>query len=152
MEGPLECQALAPLRVGGLPNEEQRRTRFALEIPYGLSLLAYHDPRAPVKGLNEFAREDWPAIGVVHLAFQTMVGLGSAMTVVAIWAGVVALRRKELRFEPSDRWLLSALAVISPFGFIATEAGWFTTEVGRQPWIVYGVWRTSDAVTPMPGL
>jgi cytochrome bd ubiquinol oxidase subunit I len=152
MEGQFESRAGAPLRIGGLPDEEERRTRWALEIPYGLSLLAYHHPRALVKGLNEFAREDWPAVRVVHLAFQAMIGLGSAMAIVAIWAGVVALGRKGIRFESSDRWLLSALAVISPFGFIATEAGWFTTEVGRQPWIVYGVWRTRDAVTPMPGL
>jgi cytochrome d ubiquinol oxidase subunit I len=71
---------------------------------------------------------------------------------VAIWAGVVAIRRRSLLLESRDRRLLLALAVIAPFGFLATEAGWFTTEVGRQPWIVYGVLRTRDAVTPMPGL
>jgi len=64
----------------------------------------------------------------------------------------VAVRRRALRYESTDRGLLLALAVIAPFGFLATEAGWFTTEVGRQPWIVFGVMRTKDAVTPMPGL
>jgi cytochrome d ubiquinol oxidase subunit I len=105
-----------------------------------------------VRGLDEFPREDWPPVRVVHLAFQAMVGLGTAMALVAIWAGVVAIRRRSLLLESRDRRLLLALAVIAPFGFLATEAGWFTTEVGRQPWIVYGVLRTRDAVTPMPGL
>jgi cytochrome bd ubiquinol oxidase subunit I len=152
MEGQFASVRGAPLRLGGLPNEEERRTPFALEIPRGLSLLAYHSPNALVRGLDEFPREDWPPVRVVHLAFQAMVGLGTTMALVAIWAGVVAIRRRNLLFESSDRWLLAALAVISPFGFLATEAGWFTTEVGRQPWIVYGVLRTRDAVTPMPGL
>jgi cytochrome bd ubiquinol oxidase subunit I len=152
MEGQFASTRGAPLRVGGLPNEDERRTPFALEIPRGLSLLAYHSPNALVRGLDEFPRENWPPVRVVHLAFQTMVGLGTVMAFVAIWAGLVAVRRRSLLLEPSDRRLLAALAVIAPFGFLATEAGWFTTEVGRQPWIVYGVLRTRDAVTPMPGL
>jgi cytochrome d ubiquinol oxidase subunit I len=81
-----------------------------------------------------------------------MVGLGTAMAVVALWALVVAARRKNLTFDSSDRWLLVALSVIAPFGFLATEAGWFVTEVGRQPWMIFGVLRTSEGVTPMPGL
>jgi cytochrome d ubiquinol oxidase subunit I len=152
MEGQFASVRGAPLRLGGLPDENERRTPFALEIPRGLSLLAYHSPNALVRGLDEFPREDWPPVRVVHLAFQAMVGLGTAMALVAIWAGVVAIRRRSLLLESRDRRLLLALAVIAPFGFLATEAGWFTTEVGRQPWIVYGVLRTRDAVTPMPGL
>jgi cytochrome d ubiquinol oxidase subunit I len=74
------------------------------------------------------------------------------MAVVAICVGVVVLRRRSLQLRPTDRWALLALIVISPFGFVATEAGWFTTEVGRQPWIVFGVLRTRNALTPMPGL
>ena len=152
MEGQFATERGAPLRIGGLPNEAMRSTRFALEIPHGLSLLAFHDPNATVRGLNDFPRDEWPPVPVVHFAFQAMVGLGTIMALVAVWAAVVALRRRALRFESSDRWLLLALVVIAPFGFLATEAGWFTTEVGRQPWIVYGVLRTRDAVTPMPGL
>ena len=152
MEGQFATERGAPLRIGGLPDEEKRETPFALEIPHGLSLLAFHDPDATVRGLEAFPRDDWPPVGIVHLAFQTMVGLGTLMALVALWAAVVWIRRRALRFESSDRLLLLALAVIAPFGFLATEAGWFTTEVGRQPWIVYGVLRTSDAVTPMPGL
>jgi cytochrome d ubiquinol oxidase subunit I len=152
MEGQFATERGAPLRVGGLPNEEMRSTRFALEIPHGLSLLAFHDPNATVRGLSDFPRDEWPPVLVVHFAFQTMVGLGTIMALVAAWAAILALRRRALRFESSDRRFLLALVVIGPFGFLATEAGWFTTEVGRQPWIVFGVLRTRDALTPMPGL
>jgi cytochrome bd ubiquinol oxidase subunit I len=152
MEGQFETERGAPLRIGGWPNEEERRTPFAVEIPHGLSLLAFHDPNALVRGLDAFPREDWPAVRVLHVAFQIMVGLGTTMALVALWAGLVGIRRKQLSIQPSDRALLVALAVIAPFGFLATEAGWFVTEVGRQPWIVFGVLRTRDAVTPMPGL
>jgi cytochrome d ubiquinol oxidase subunit I len=152
MEGQFATERGAALRIGGLPNEETRETPFALEIPHGLSLLAFHDLDATVRGLNEFPRDDWPPVMIVHLAFQAMVGFGSAMALVAAWAAVVALRRRALRYESTDRWLLLALIVIAPFGFLATEAGWIATEVGRQPWIVFGVLRTRDAVTPMPGL
>lgn len=152
MEGQFDSEAGAALRIGGWPDVLSERTRFALEIPRGLSLLAYHDPSAVVPGLKAFPKEDWPPVTVVHVAFQLMVALGSAMALVAVWAGIVAIRRKQVRIEPNDRWLLLALVIVAPFGFLATEAGWFVTEVGRQPWIVFGVMKTRDAVTPMPGL
>jgi len=152
MEGQFESVAGAPLRIGGWPNVRREQTRFALEIPRGLSLLAFHDPHAMVRGLKEFPRDEWPPVPVVHVAFQVMVALGSTMALVAIWAAGVALRRKRLHYEATDRRLLLALTIIAPFGFLATEAGWFVTEVGRQPWIVFGVLKTRDAVTPMPGL
>jgi cytochrome d ubiquinol oxidase subunit I len=78
-----------------------------------------------------------------------MVGLGSFMALVAAWALVLMVRRRDLT---DHRWLLRALAVAAPMGFICTEAGWVVTEVGRQPWVIHGVLRTADAVTPMPGL
>lgn len=152
MEGQFVTELGAPLRIGGLPDEAGRRTRFAIEIPHGLSLLAYHDPGAKVLGLDDIPRENWPPVPIVHIAFQVMVALGTAMALVALWVGAVALRRRGYRLVTTDRWLLLALMVIAPFGFLATEAGWFTTEVGRQPWIVFGVMRTRDAVSPMPGL
>jgi len=105
-----------------------------------------------VRGLNDFPREDWPPVKVVHVCFQLMVALGSMMAMVAIWAGFVLLRQRSLELPSTHYWLRIALAIIGPFGFLATEAGWFTTEVGRQPWVIFGVLRTSDAVTPMPGL
>ena len=92
---------------------------------------------------------DRPPVRVVHLAFQTMVGLGSTMALVALWAAWIAWRRRELS---SHRSLLRALVLVAPFGFLATEAGWIVTEVGRQPWVIQGFMRTANAVTPMPGL
>src|SRR5690242_9674673 len=92
MEGQFATERGAPLRIGGLPNEEARVTPFALEIPRGLSLLAFHDPTATVRGLTDFPRDDWPPVMIVHLAFQAMIGLGTAMALVAAWAAVVAFR------------------------------------------------------------
>jgi cytochrome d ubiquinol oxidase subunit I len=152
MEGQFDSERGAPLRIGGWPNVAHEETRFALEIPRGLSLLAFHDPNALVRGLKAVPRDEWPPVRIVHMAFQGMVALGTTMAVVATWAGVVALRRRRLTFGPADRRLLLALVAIAPFGFLATEAGWIATEVGRQPWIVFGVLKTRDAVTPMPGL
>lgn len=152
MEGQFESVSGAPLRIGGVPNVRREETRFAIEIPRALSLLAFHNANAVVRGLKEFPRDEWPPVRIVHAAFQLMLALGSAMAIVAIWAVCVAVRRRALRYEPTDRGLLLALAVVAPFGFLATEAGWFVTEVGRQPWIVFGVLKTRDALTPMPGL
>lgn len=153
MEGQFATERGAPLRLGGWPDETTASTPFAIEIPYALSLLAFHDPNAEVRGLTAFPRDEWPPVRIVHIAFQSMVVLGSAMAAASLWAVVVAVRRKRWQFgEAGDRWLLVALSVVAPFGFLATEAGWVVTEVGRQPWIVYGVMRTKDALTAMPGL
>jgi len=149
MEGQFRTERGAPLRVGGWPDEAAGETRYALEIPRGLSLLAFKDPGAEVKGLEAFPRQDWPPIAIVHVAFQVMVGLGSFMAVVSAAALWLMGRRLELT---RHRWLLRALVLAAPMGFICTEAGWVVTEVGRQPWIVYSLMRTAEAVTPMPGL
>ena len=149
LEGQWATERGAPLRIGGLPDAVREETRWALEIPYGLSLLAFHDPSAEVKGLRSVAPADRPPVAVVHLAFQAMVGLGSALALVALWTAWSAWRRREM---PEQRMLLRALVLVAPFGFLATEAGWIVTEVGRQPWVVQGLMRTSAAVTPMPGL
>jgi cytochrome d ubiquinol oxidase subunit I len=149
LEGQFDTEAGAPLRIGGWPDVDARRTRFAIEIPRGLSLLAFHDPGATVKGLSEFDRDLWPPVPPVHFGFQIMVALGTLMAIVGAWSLVVLARRQDIL---SKRKLLLALAIVTPFGFIATEAGWTVTEVGRQPWVVQGVLRTADAVTPMPGV
>jgi cytochrome d ubiquinol oxidase subunit I len=149
MEAHFETMRGAPLTVGGWPDTDAREVRYAIKIPYGLSLLAFHDPNASVKGLNDFPRQDWPNVPIVHLAFQIMVALGTYLALVSLWAGWTALRGREL---VANRRLLQAVVLGSPMGFIAIEAGWTVTEVGRQPWIVHGVLRTADAVTPMPGL
>ena len=149
METHFETGRRVPLVIGGWPDMATGQTRYALRIPGGLSFLAFHDLDAEVKGLDQVPREDWPNVPIVHTAFQLMVGLGTFMALVGVWAGALALRRRDLC---ASTWFLRALAVAAPMGFIAIEAGWTVTEVGRQPWIVYGVLRTADAVTPMPGL
>jgi cytochrome d ubiquinol oxidase subunit I len=149
MEGQFRTERGAPLHIGGWPDEEAETTRYAIEIPYGLSLLAFHDPQAVVPGLDAVPRSDRPPVAVVHVAFQVMVGCGSVLMAVALLGGLLAWRRRGL---PEQRWYLKMLVACGPLGFIALEAGWTVTEVGRQPWIVHGVLRTADAVTPMPGL
>ena len=149
MEGQFRTQAGAPLRIGGIPDVHAERTRWALEIPDGLSLLAFHDPHAVVRGLDAVPRRDWPPVPIVHVAFQVMVALGTYLALLGLWIVLETWRRRDLA---ANRWLMRAVALASPMGFLCIEAGWTVTEVGRQPWIIFGVMRTSDAVTPMPGL
>jgi cytochrome d ubiquinol oxidase subunit I len=145
-EAHFHTQRGAPLHLGGLPDPETGTTRFALEIPHGLSLLAFHDPDAEVKGLDAFPRDTWPDPVRVHLAFQAMVGLGSLLAAVALAAALLAWRARGV---PTNRLLLTAIAVAGPCGFLALEAGWMVTEFGRQPFTIWGVMRTSEAVTPV---
>ncbi|MDQ3011148.1 MAG: cytochrome ubiquinol oxidase subunit I [Acidobacteriota bacterium] len=149
MEGQFKTEKGAPLRIGGWPDENAKTTRYAIEIPRGLSLLAFHDPNATVKGLEAFPRDEWPPVKIVHFSFQIMVAAGTAMMLVTLWAVWMAWRQKRL---PDSKWFLRTVIAASPLGFVAIEAGWVVTEVGRQPWIISGVMRTADAVTPMPGL
>lgn len=151
MEAHFETMRGAPLAVGGLANEATGTIDYAIELPYGLSFLAFGDPRAEVKGLKEFPRTLWPPVAKSHLAFDLMVGTGSLM---ALWA----LYTLWLRFRGPGharllrrRYLWLALAV-SPLGVVAMEAGWLVTEWGRQPWVVVGGLKTRDAVTPFPHL
>jgi cytochrome d ubiquinol oxidase subunit I len=148
LEGQFRSETHAPLRIGGIPDPEARETRWALEIPGGLSLLAHGDRAARVVGLDDVPRELWPPVAPVHLAFQVMVGIGAWLAFIALCAGVLWWRGR--LFE--SRWFLRAMVVSTSLGFVAIQAGWLVTELGRQPWIVQGVMRTADAVTPMPGL
>jgi cytochrome d ubiquinol oxidase subunit I len=148
LEGQFETTTYAPLRIGGIPDVEARTTRYALEIPGGLSLLAHGDPAAPVTGLNDIPRGLWPPVAAVHLAFQIMVAIGTWLAVLALWAAVLWWRGT--LFE--SRLFLKAMVLSTVLGFVALEAGWMVTELGRQPWVIYGIMKTSDAVTPMPGL
>ncbi len=148
LEGHFRTERGAPLRIGGLPDVERRETRWAIEIPRGLSLLAFHDPGAVVKGLDDFPRDVWPNVRNVHLAFQVMVGLGSLIAVVS----AAALGQWWIRRRPLPLLLLRAVLLASPLGFLALEAGWLVTEWGRQPFTVWGVLRTADSVTPVGGL
>ncbi|MEO8201554.1 MAG: cytochrome ubiquinol oxidase subunit I, partial [Gemmatimonadota bacterium] len=144
-----ETQPGAPIIIGGIPDPERRVVQFGVEIPRLLSLLAHHDPDAVVIGLDSIPREEWPPLAIVHVSFQVMVGLGTCMALVSLLAGWFAFRKGGV---VARRWLLKALVLAAPMGFLATEAGWLVTEVGRQPWIIHGIMKTRDAVTPMPGL
>jgi cytochrome bd ubiquinol oxidase subunit I len=150
LEGQFKTERGAPLRIGGIPDEAAGETYYAIEIPYALSLLAFHDPNAEVKGLEAFPRDQWPNTFIVHIAFQVMVGMGMLMVAVALWGAWRWWKHRGAL--PDNKWFLRALVVAAPAGMIAIEAGWTVTEVGRQPWIIYGIMRTKDAVTPMPGL
>jgi len=125
------------------------RMRYAVEIPRGLSLLGYWDPDAKVTGLAEVPAADRPPVNVVRMAFQTMVGIGSALALLGVGYLFVWFRRKRL---PESDWFYRALVAAGPLSVVALIAGWVTTEVGRQPWVVYGVMRTSDAVTGARGI
>ncbi|MGE0679526.1 MAG: cytochrome ubiquinol oxidase subunit I [Candidatus Binatia bacterium] len=149
MEGQFRTEAWAPLRIGGLPDEEARITRYALEIPGGLSWLAYGDPNAVVQGLDDAPPQNQPPVAIVHLAFQLMVAIGAGLMALSLWAGWSVWRQRCL---PESRVFLWALAGAGPAVVAALEAGWVVTEVGRQPWIVQGVMRTSEAVTAAPGI
>jgi len=137
------------LRIGGIPDERRRETRFALEIPGGMSFLAFGDPDRQVLGLDAFPRSEWPPVAPTHLAFQAMVAAGMAMAGLALVTLVAVLRR---RGSLLGRKYLIAVMIASPLGLVALEAGWLVTEWGRQPWIVRGLMRTSEAVTPFPHL
>ncbi len=148
-EAHFETKTHAPLRIGGIPDVKTGEVRYGIEIPSGLSFLATHDPGAEIKGLNDFPREDWPPVASTHYAFQVMVGAGSAMALLGVVAAFLAWRKKGV---PDSRPFLWAVVASGPLGFIALEAGWLVTELGRQPWIMHGVMRTRDAVTPFPHL
>lgn len=147
MEGQYETTAGAGLSLGGIYRDDE--LHYALEIPYGLSLLIHHDPDGVVPGLEEVPADQRPPVNVVHLAYNTMVLLGTALLGLAAWFGLVWWRRRRL---PRGAWFLRAVAASGVAAVVAMEAGWVTTEVGRQPWIVYGLMRTADAVSPAPGL
>lgn len=149
MEAHFETEKGAPLIIGGWPDVEERVTRFAIKIPNMLSFLAFGDFQAEVKGLNDFPEELWPPVLPTHIAFQVMVGIGTLLIGVSLLSVIGYWKRREL-LESS--LYLKLLAMCTPLGFIAVEAGWCVTELGRQPWIIYGVMKTKDALTPMPGL
>src|SRR5207237_147505 len=131
----------AGLTLLGIPNEEERRTDYALMLPKGASLILAHDANAELKGLDAF--EDHPPVAPVFFAFRVMVGMGVLMLVVA-WGSQYWLRTP-------PRWLLWIFAGFTFSGWIATLAGWLVTEIGRQPWLVTGILRTADAVGPAGG-
>jgi len=147
MEAHFETQSHAPLLLGGVPDEDAETVRYAIKLPGMLSFLAHGDITAPVTGLKDLPREDRPPVAITHYAFQTMIVIGMLLVALALVYFTALAKRRAHR-----NWLLRLFVVATPLGYIALEAGWVVTEVGRQPWIIHGVMRTADAVTPMPGI
>ena len=147
MEGLWETQRGAPLKLFGWPDQEAEQTKYALEIPKLSSLILTHELDGEVKGLKEWPREDRPPVAWVFWSFRIMVGIGMLMVATGVVAVVLHLRKK--LFE--TRWFQLWCIALTPSGFIAVLAGWFVTEIGRQPYIVYEVLRTSESVSPVIG-
>lgn len=149
MEGLYQTQRGAPITLGGIPVNSQHRILYGIQIPKALSFLAAFDLNAEVRGLDSFPAADRPNPVLVHLSFDGMVGLGTFIGLIAAVFWVLAFRRRAI---PMWRLLLLGLVATGPASVLAMEAGWFVTEIGRQPWIVYGVMRTSEAATTAPAL
>ncbi|WMX14859.1 MULTISPECIES: cytochrome ubiquinol oxidase subunit I [unclassified Aureispira] len=149
MEAHYHTEQGAPLIIGGIPNSETQTVDYAIRIPYALSFLAHGDFNAEVVGLDQIPDDEEPPVLIVHLAFQIMIGIGSLLALIGLIFLVLNWRKKEWIYHTT---FLKTLVFCIPLGFIALEAGWTVTEVGRQPWIIYQVMRTKDAVTPMPGI
>ena len=147
MEGLFETRSNVPLTIGGWPDPETRETRWAIEIPGLLSFMAHRDFNAEVVGLNDFPMDEQPEPRVVHTAFQIMVGIGMTLIAMSTWFWFTAWRKKAIH---PNIWQLRAMVLLAPAGFVAIEAGWVVTEVGRQPWIIHQIMRTEEAVTQVP--
>jgi cytochrome d ubiquinol oxidase subunit I len=148
VEAHYDTSSDVPLLIGGLPDTSHETVRYALRVPSGLSLLAFHDPHAVVRGLHEVPAANRPNVVVCHIAFQVMVGCGFGLIAIG---GAYWLARWRRRGE-LPRAIVLGVALGSPLGFIALEAGWLVTEAGRQPWVIYGLMRTRDAVTSADGV
>ena len=145
MEGLWETQRGAPLVLFGWPDENREETLFALEIPKLSSLILTHELDGEVKGLKEWPRDERPPVSWVFWSFRIMVGIGILMVLTGIFAAILFWRKRLF----STRWFQLWCMALTPSGFIAVLAGWFVTEIGRQPYIVYGVMRTAEAVSPV---
>jgi cytochrome d ubiquinol oxidase subunit I len=140
----------APIHIGGIPDASKKTVLYGIEVPYALSLLAAFDPNAEVRGLDSFPADERPNPVLVHLSFDTMVGLGTFIGLVAALFWLLAIVRR--RLPAGSRPLLWLILASGPASVVAMEAGWFVTEFGRQPWIVHGILRTSQASTTAPGV
>jgi cytochrome d ubiquinol oxidase subunit I len=140
MEAIWETERGASFTLIGLPDEEERKTHFAIKIPYAASLILTHSADGEVKGLNEFEGAH-PPVAVVFWSFRVMLGMGVLMLLVSWWAAFQFIRGRGITNS-----LLLALSAMTFAGWVATLAGWYVTEIGRQPWIVYGLLRSADVV------
>ncbi|WP_170754824.1 cytochrome ubiquinol oxidase subunit I [Ruegeria lacuscaerulensis] len=133
----------APLILFGIPNEDEKRVDYAIEIPKLSSLILKHDPNAPLDGLDTIPDDEEPPVAIVFYSFRIMLVIGFAMLSVALWSLVQRVRGR----LNEDRCLHRTSVLLAPSGFVAVLAGWVTTEVGRQPYTVYGLMRTSDSLS-----
>jgi cytochrome d ubiquinol oxidase subunit I len=145
MEGLWQTRRGVPLILFGWPDEAAETTRYALEIPKLTSLILTHDPDGEVKGLKEWPREERPPVAWVFWTFRIMVGLGMLMILTGVMAVVLYFRKRLF----DTRWFQYWCMALTPAGFISVLAGWFVTEVGRQPYLVYGVVRTAESASPV---
>jgi cytochrome bd ubiquinol oxidase subunit I len=146
MEGHFDSYAHgAPLILIGWPDPAAEKTHVLIEVPKGSSFILYHDPSAPLKGLKAYPRDQRPPVQIIFWSFRLMVGLGLLMATLGLLALWARLRGRLYEW----RWLHRLALLLGPAGFIAVIAGWVTTEVGRQPWIIYHLLRTGDAVSPI---
>ena len=149
MEGIFETTRGAPLTIGGWADPTAGEVKYGIEIPKVLSILAYEDPNATVRGLNDFPPGTTPDPRRVHLFFDAMVGAFTLMVLAVGWFWWLRWRRRAV---PTGKWPLRALVAASPLGLIALECGWMVTEFGRQPWVVQGYLKVSEGVTPREGI
>jgi cytochrome d ubiquinol oxidase subunit I len=149
MEAYFHSQPYSPLVIGGIPDTTAKKVRYGIEIPGLLSFLVHDNFSEQVNGLDKIPVQNQPPITITHLAFELMIAIGSAMMLVGIIYFVALWKKKDWL---QQKWFLYLFILSTPLGFIAVEAGWTVTEVGRQPWIIQGIMRTSEAVTPMPGI
>jgi cytochrome d ubiquinol oxidase subunit I len=154
MEGLGHTMAGAPLSVGGIYDAASGQLKGALEIPKGLSLLLSYDPNAVVTGLDSVPAADRPSVAIVHLCFDLMVGIGTALVALGVWTLWYWWRHRKTTMEQigERKWYLRAVVIAGPAAMVALIAGWIVTEVGRQPWIVFHLMRTTEAVSDQPGL
>ena len=149
MEAHFKTEESAPFVLGGIVDESKEEIKYAIKVPGVLSFLVHSDFKTPVKGLEEFPKDEWPPVAVVHYAFQIRITFGMLMMGIAVIYLIAQFFKKDWR---TKRWFYKLFMIATPFGYIALEAGWTVTEVGRQPWIIYGIMRTVDSITPMPGI
>ena len=149
IEGLQETTKGAPFNLLGYYNESTGEIDGGLTIPDGLSLIAFHDPDAVVAGLDTVPEADRPPVNIVRYSFQFMVGIGTGLMALALWYAFILWRKRRL---PSSRLFYWAAVAAAPGVVLALLLGWIVTEVGRQPWIVYEVLRTEDAVTQSSGI
>jgi cytochrome d ubiquinol oxidase subunit I len=156
MEGNWETGPAKPLILFAVPDQETRSNGFEIGIPYGASLILKHDPQGVVPGLNDFVAEDGtvkhPPVAPVFYAFRVMVGVGMLMLAMSWLTAFLLWRwgRSGMRFDHFNPWLARGFVAMTFSGWVATIAGWYVTEIGRQPWLVTGVLMTRDAASEVP--